>query len=162
MIKNLLLVCLCGQLLLHADMIRQRLHIASATINIVLFYTEWCPPCAKSVSLMNEVAAHYRTDVNPMGIKIDDGIQRQNRLSDIPIAFETLTIRPEEAAQYDVADGIPVFFVLDKNLQIIKRYDGFPNRMLFLRLIKRLQSGYLENGTLPIEKWIDLWEQKRS
>jgi thiol-disulfide isomerase/thioredoxin len=158
----LLIFSLTSLPLLHADAIRQTLRNAHAKNSVLLFYTTWCPACKKAVEILSTVQQRYSHNVKVLGVNLDDGIARKNYLEGTVIGFETLSMPLEQVAVYDVKKTVPVIYVLDADLQIVKRYLKVPNRTLFMQLIERLQAGYLENGTLPIEKRIDLWQQKRN
>jgi thiol-disulfide isomerase/thioredoxin len=163
MLRNFVLtLCLANLPFLHADAIRQTLQNAHAHNSVLLFYTTWCPACQKAVLILNTVQQRYPQKVKVLGVNLDDGIARKNYLEDTAIGFETLHANLEDVSTYDVQETVPVIYVLDTDLQIIKRYLKVPNQTLFMQLIERVQAGYLENGTLPIEERIDLWQRKRN
>ena len=160
---RMLLLTLCLFPLLQADeTIYRTLEDAHAKNSILLFYTTWCPACKKSVELLNDVQQHYPQSVKILGINLDDGVLRKNYLKETPVGFDTVPMTQQQAAGYGVSGSVPVIYVLDADLQIVKRYFKVPNPSLFMRLIGRLQAGYLENGTLPVEERIDLWQRKRN
>lgn len=134
---------------------------AATTNTILFFYTSWCPACVQSVKMLNKIDERYKKHVTILGINLDDGVQRQNYLKDTPIHFRTKKMRLSEAKEYGVTKSVPVILVLNSKSQIIKKYYKNPNESVFVKLIDRLQSGYLANGTLPIEKRLDLWKMDR-
>jgi hypothetical protein len=50
--------------------------------------------------------------------------------------------------------------VFDKELKVVKKYNSF-NKDLLSNLITNLKNGLYENGTLPPEQRIDLWQKNR-
>lgn len=134
---------------------------AATTNTILFFYTSWCPACVKSVEMLNKIDDKYKKSVRVLGVNLDDGVQRKDYLKETPIKFIRKKMTLEEAKKYGVTKSVPVILVLNSKSQIIKKYFKTPNESIFLKLIDRLQSGYLANGTLPIEKRLDLWKMDR-
>lgn len=138
------------------------IYLNAATTNTILFfYTSWCPACKVSVEMLNKIDNKYKKTITILGINLDDEIKRKNYLLDTPINFRTRKISLDEAKEYGVQKSVPVILVLNNKNQIIKRYYKNPNETMFLKLIDRLQNGFLANGTLPIEKRLDLWKMDR-
>ena len=159
---RMLLTSICLLFLLQADdTIERTLQSVHTKNSILLFYTTWCPACKRSIELLNDIQRRYPRSVTILGAELDDGVARTNNLEETPVAFERFSMLPKDAARYGVNESVPVIYVLDGDLQIVKRYSKVPNRTLFLQLIERLQAGYLENGTLPVEERIDLWQRSR-
>jgi thiol-disulfide isomerase/thioredoxin len=137
------------------------LHQAKATNSILFFYTTWCPACAKSVDILNMAQKNNPIKLKIIGINLDDDKPRKNFLKDTKMRFETQKMRFEEAKKYGVDKSVPVIYILDDKQQIVKKYFKTPNSDVFLKLIDRLQKGFLANGTLPIEQRIDMWKMDR-
>lgn len=134
---------------------------AATTNTILFFYTSWCPACAQSVEMLNKIDDKYKKHVTILGINLDDGVERKNYLKNTAINFRTKKMSLSEAKEYGVTKSVPVILVLNNKSQIIKKYYKHPNESMFIKLIDRLQNGYLANGTLPIEKRLDLWKMDR-
>lgn len=55
---------------------------------------------------------------------------------------------------------MPYILIFDKKGEIVKKYHTF-NENLISRLINNLKNNLYENGTLPPEQRIDLWQKNR-
>ncbi|MDD3775295.1 MAG: thioredoxin-like domain-containing protein [Sulfurovaceae bacterium] len=144
-----------------ADEIQDKLRQTKAINSILFFYAPWCPACAKSADILNTAQKNHPTKLKIIGIDLDDGKHRKNFLKDTRFRFETQKMSLKEAKKYGVDKSIPVIYVLDDKQQVVKKYFKTPNKDVFLKLIDRLQKGFLANGTLPIEQRIDLWKMDR-
>lgn len=113
-----------------------------ASANIVIFYTSWCPPCKRSLTLLNAIhKAHPHLSISR--VSVDDSESQKGAL---PFGLE---------------QSVPLILVADHEGTVIKRFYTLPDQTIFADLIQRLEEGRLENGTLPIEKRIDSWKQNR-
>jgi len=113
-----------------------------ASVNIVIFYTSWCPPCKRSLTLLNEInKTHPRLSISRISV---DDVESQKR-----------------ALPFGLTQNVPLILVADHEGNVIKRFYTIPDKAIFGDLIQRLEEGRLENGTLPIEKRIDSWKQNR-
>lgn len=114
----------------------------NASANIVIFYTTWCPPCTKSISLLNTLQKEH-PKLNIHRVSVDD-IESQ-----------------KQALPFGLAQSIPLILIADQSGSVVKRFSVLPDKKNLNALIQRLEEGRLENGTLPIEKRIDSWKQNR-
>lgn len=130
-------------------------------MKIICFYTSWCPACRNSIDTLNEVYTKFGDKVEILGVNLDDGVKRRVFVEPSSVKFKVVRSTLAEVQVYGVKDSVPVIFVLNDQQTVIKKFYETPNRQYFLKLIARLSSGYLENGTLPIEKRVDLWKNKR-
>jgi hypothetical protein len=83
----------------------------------------------------------------------------------VPISSENQnlslhTITLDEAKEYGVERSVPYILIFDKSGKAIKRYHTF-NPTLIKKLVNNLKNGLYENGTLPPEQRIDLWQKNR-
>ncbi|WP_323587967.1 hypothetical protein [Aliarcobacter butzleri] len=81
-------------------------------------------------------------------------------LEDILKKDKTNSISFEDSKKFGVDKSVPYILVFDKELKVIKKYNSF-NELLLTKLVKNLQQGLYENGTLPPEQRIDLWQKNR-
>jgi len=114
----------------------------NASANIVIFYTSWCPPCTKSISLLNTLQKEH-PKLSIYRVCVDDA-ESQKR-----------------ASPFGLSRSVPLILVADQEGNVVKRFDTLPERSLLTDLIRRLEEGRLENGTLPPEKRIDSWKMDR-
>ena len=111
-------------------------------LTVVVAYTPWCPPCKKTLLLLDELRqAHPSLRVHTLDV-------------DSPAVLA-------QARSLGLENSVPMILVADKSGSVVKRFNALPNRTLFFDLIRRLEEGRLENGTLPIERRIDLWKNDR-
>lgn len=117
-------------------------YVPKASITIVIFYTTWCPPCKRSLTLLDEIQkSHPYLSVHRVCV---DNVESQ-----------------KEAFPYGLTESVPFILIADRSGNVVKRFYTLPDKTVFTDLILRLEDGRLENGTLPIEKRIDSWKQNR-
>jgi|GEM_PF-1213137 len=114
----------------------------NASANIVIFYTTWCPPCTRSLALLDEIHKEHP------------------RLSISRVCVDT-PAQQKRAKPFGILQTVPLILIADRSGNVIKRFDTLPERTLLTDLIRRLEEGRLENGTLPPEKRIDSWKMDR-
>ena len=125
-------------------------------INIVAFVTSWCPPCQKTTDYLLYLSQKNSDDfVTLLFIdeEIPSTISKNKNL-------ELISISLNDAKKFGVSKSVPYILVLDKELKVIKKYSAF-NEDLLTILINNLKNGLYENGTLPPEQRIDLWQKNR-
>ena len=74
--------------------------------------------------------------------------------------LELISITQNSAKEFGVNQSVPYILVFDKELKVVKKYNSF-NKDLLSNLITNLKNGLYENGTLPPEQRIDLWQKNR-
>lgn len=111
-------------------------------MNVVIFYTTWCPPCKRSLTLLDKIhAKHPRLFISRVSV---EDIESQKR-----------------ALPYGLSQSVPLILIADHEGNVIKRFKSLPNKTIFGDLIQRLEEGRLENGTLPIDQRVDTWKMDR-
>lgn len=126
---------------------------AQEKISVDYFYTSWCPPCLKGLELMRiveskNIKVRYIEIVSePLQITTDSHATYQR-------------VKSEEFIRTLKSSRVP-YILLYSNDKVIKRYNELPQERFFIQLLQRVQEGYLENGTLPVEKRVDLWKKER-
>jgi thiol-disulfide isomerase/thioredoxin len=112
------------------------------SVNIVVFYASWCPPCQRTLTLMRELTQKDKqVYVSLIDIKDPHSLQ--------------------VAKEYGLGENIPYILIADQSGMIMKRFEAIPDKAVLKALIERVEEGRLENGTLPIDKRIDTWNMKR-
>lgn len=124
-------------------------------INIVAFVASWCPPCKETTNFLTRLAKKNQ-DIYVSLFFVDEKMQTSSENNN----FHINTITYQEAKKYGVERSIPYILIFDKSGKAIKKYHTF-NPELISKLINNLQNGLYENGTLPPEKRIDLWQKNR-
>ena len=125
-------------------------------INIVAFVTSWCPPCQKTNDYL-ESFSKKNSDVFVTLLFVDEEIPSTISKNK---NLELISISLNDAKKFGVTQSVPYILVLDKELKVVKKYSTFNEDLLF-RLINNLKNGLYENGTLPPEQRIDLWQKNR-
>lgn len=113
-----------------------------ASASVVIFYTSWCPPCQRSLALLDTVQKNH-PKLALHRVCVDD-VQNQKK-----------------AIPYGLGQSIPIILIADNRGNIVKRFSALPDESVLNALVQRLEEGRLENGTLPIEQRVDTWKMDR-
>lgn len=159
--KTLIIVTLLFVYLSANENIKEYIYSNEKKVMIVCFYTSWCPACKKSIELLNEMQKEYKNRLHILAVNLDDGVKREAFVDESNIEFKIMKATKEEAEQYGLKDSIPFMIVKNRDSITVKKFHETPNRDYFFKLIQRLNDGYLENGTLPVQMRVDLWKSKR-
>ncbi|MDD5052186.1 MAG: thioredoxin family protein [Sulfuricurvum sp.] len=112
------------------------------TISIVVFYTSWCPPCTRARVLMNEIKkTHPKILITAVNVDNSPALQK--------------------GKTFGLTENIPYILIADQSGTVVKRFQSIPDKTILTALIKRLEEGRLENGTLPANQRIDTWKMNR-
>lgn len=125
-------------------------------INVVVFVTSWCPPCQKTNDYL-ESFSKKNSDVFVTLLFVDEEIPSTISKNK---NLELISISLNDSKKFGVTQSVPYILVLDKELKVVKKYSAF-NEDLLTKLINNLKNGLYENGTLPPEQRIDLWQKNR-
>ncbi|AXX95759.1 TlpA family protein disulfide reductase [Arcobacter ellisii] len=125
-------------------------------INIVTFVTSWCSSCQKTNEYLLSLS-EKNSDVFVTLLFVDEEIPSTISKNK---NLELISISLNDAKKFGVSKSVPYILVLDKELKVVKKYSTFNEDLLF-RLINNLKNGLYENGTLPPEQRIDLWQKNR-
>lgn len=113
-----------------------------ASVNIVLFYTSWCPPCKRSLIRMEELTKrHPKLHITKINVEN-------------PRALKV-------AKTFGLTENVPYILIADPSGIVIKRFQSIPDNTILEALLQRLEEGRLENGILPADQRIDSWKQNR-
>ena len=125
-------------------------------INVVAFVTSWCPVCVNVTTFLEKFASQNK-DLKITLIYVDEDNQPLSKdLTNVNIKQITYA----EAQKFGVKESVPYILIIDKESKVVKKYHSF-NELLLTKLVKNLQQGLYENGTLPPEQRIDLWQKNR-
>lgn len=125
-------------------------------INVVAFVTSWCPVCVNVTTFLEKFASQNK-DLKITLIYVDEDNQP---LSEDLTNVNIKQITYSEAQKFGVKESVPYILIIDKESKVVKKYHSF-NESLLTKLVKNLQQGLYENGTLPPEQRIDLWQKNR-
>lgn len=114
----------------------------TASVNIVVFYAPWCPPCQRTLTLMK-------------------GLSKKDKNLHISFVDVTNKLSFQSAKELGLSENIPYILVADYSGTVVKRFEVIPDKNILTALIQRLTEGRLENGTLQIERRVDTWNMNR-
>jgi len=106
---------------------------------ILDFWATWCPPCKREIPDFINLQSEYASKgLQVVGIALDEPdkvrlFARQNGMN-YPVLLGTDQI----AAQYGGIDGIPTTFIVDREGNIVNRFEGFRPREDFEAEINKL------------------------
>lgn len=113
-----------------------------ASTTVIIFYTSWCPPCKRSLVLLDTLQkSHPKMVVHRVCV---DDAQSQKK-----------------AVPYGLGQSIPIILIADHSGNVVKRFSALPDQSILNALVQRLEEGRLENGTLPIDRRLDTWKMDR-
>ena len=125
-------------------------------INVVAFVTSWCPVCIDVTNFLEKFATQNK-DLKITLVYVDENnqsfIKNESNLNIKQITYS-------ESQKFGVEKSVPYILIIDKESKVVKKYHSF-NELLLTKLVKNLQQGLYENGTLPPEQRIDLWQKNR-
>ncbi|MFA6740534.1 MAG: thioredoxin family protein [Arcobacteraceae bacterium] len=125
-------------------------------INVVAFVTSWCPVCVNVTNFLEKFAEQNK-DLKITLVYVDEDNQPLTKdLTNVNVKQITYS----EAQKFGVKESVPYILIIDKESKVVKKYHSF-NESLLTKLVKNLQQGLYENGTLPPEQRIDLWQKNR-
>lgn len=90
------------------------------------FWASWCPPCRQSAPYIEKLYTEFKGEVKVIGINLDRNVSSaMDFLKKNSIKFLQLEGHGEDvSAKYRVR-GIPAFFIIDSDGNIVKKYSGY-------------------------------------
>jgi len=106
------------------------------------FWASWCPPCRSAIPYVEKLYDKYEGRISVIGINLDRDISKAAAFIDSRgMRYIQLSGTGSPAPSEYGVRGIPAFFIIDKNGNIIERYTGF-------------RSGYYDEWVRVLEKLI--------
>lgn len=130
--------------------------LTKGKINVIAFVTSWCPVCIKTNDYLLSLAKN-NSEISVTLFFVDE---------DIPttlietVNLKLISISLNDSKKFGVTQSVPYILVFDKKSELVKKYNTF-NEAFISRLINNLKNNLYENGTLPPEQRIDLWQKNR-
>lgn len=125
-------------------------------VNVLAFVTSWCPVCIKSNDYLIALA-QKDSEISVFLFFVDEDIPS----SIIQTAnLKLSSISFNDSKEFGVTQSVPYILIFDKKNELVKKYHTF-NENLISKLIHNLKNDLYENGTLPPEQRIDLWQKNR-
>jgi len=125
-------------------------------INIVAFVTSWCPVCKKTNDYLISLA-QKDSEISITLLFVDEDIPTSIAQKD---NLKFISISLDDSKEFGVKQSVPYILIFDKKTQIVKKYHTFNSRLIG-NLVNNLKNDLYENGTLPPEQRIDLWQKNR-
>ena len=110
---------------------------------ILNFWATWCGPCRMEIPQLIEFYNQYQGDgVEIVGISVDRGgnaIEKVRKFSSqYNVNYPLLMFSNKVVQDYGGIRAIPTTFVLDRNMKIFKKYQGYRSKEVFEEDIKVL------------------------
>ncbi|MBU0481670.1 MAG: TlpA family protein disulfide reductase [Proteobacteria bacterium] len=110
-------------------------------ILLINFWATWCPPCRKEIPFLMELHKKYqRKEFSVIGISLDQGGKRlvQKFVDKLQINYPIVIGDAKIAKSFGGVVGIPVSFLVDREGNLVKRYDGYVSENILAKDIERL------------------------
>ncbi|MDH7570973.1 MAG: TlpA disulfide reductase family protein, partial [Armatimonadota bacterium] len=104
-----------------------RLHDLKGKVVILSFWATWCPPCRMEMPHLEALAKKYaKKPVKVVGVNLDvSGAQLKSWMQKNKLGFTVVSDTDGAVANRYRVQSIPTLFLLDQNLVIQERKEGF-------------------------------------
>ena len=109
-------------------------------IVIINFWATWCGPCRFEIPDLIDLQEKYNGDLVVLGVSLDyDGPSVVPQFAErLGISYPVLYGNGQVAHRYGGVTGIPTTFVIDRDLNVYKRYIGYRPQTVFEKDIQDL------------------------
>ena len=109
-------------------------------IVIINFWATWCGPCRFEIPDLIDLQEKYNGDLVVLGVSLDyDGPSVVPQFAErLGISYPVLYGNGQVAHRYGGVTGIPTTFVIDRGLNVYKRYIGYRPQTVFEKDIQDL------------------------
>lgn len=108
---------------------------------LVNFWATWCPPCRKEIpSLINLQDKNGDKGFSVLGISMDEGGKRlvKKFVSKINLNYPVIIGDAKIARGFGGVIGIPVTFLVDREGNLVKRFDGYVSEKVLERELEKM------------------------
>lgn len=90
------------------------------------FWATWCPPCRYATPYVKKIDMEFKDNVQVIGISLDNNISvAQNYIGKNSVGYLQLEGAGTDVPRQYGVSGIPAFFIIDAQGEIVKKYVGF-------------------------------------
>ncbi|HHZ79871.1 MAG TPA: TlpA family protein disulfide reductase [Candidatus Marinimicrobia bacterium] len=109
-------------------------------IVIINFWATWCGPCRFEIPDLIDLQEKYNGDLVILGVSLDyDGPSVVPQFAErLGISYPILYGNGQIAQRYGGVTGIPTTFVIDRDMNVYKRYVGYRPQTVFEKDIQDL------------------------
>ncbi|HEX68610.1 MAG TPA: TlpA family protein disulfide reductase [bacterium] len=118
-----------------------RLSDFKGKVVLIDFFATWCPPCRASIPHLVELQREYgEKGLQIIGISLDHyPLRKLPRFKEkFKINYPLLMGNEEVVKKFGNINAIPTYFLLNRKLEVVKRYLGYRDKEVFERDIKKL------------------------
>ena len=109
-------------------------------IVIINFWATWCGPCRLEIPDLIDLQEKYNGDLVVLGVSLDyDGPSVVPQFAEkLGISYPVLYGNGQVAHRYGGVTGIPTTFVIDRDMNVYRRYIGYRPQTVFEKDIQDL------------------------
>ncbi len=108
---------------------------------LVNFWATWCPPCRKEIPSLIEMQDKYRArGFTILGISMDEGGRKvvAKFLEKLGVNYPVIIGSTSLARGFGGVMGVPATFLVDREGNLVKRYDGYVSEKILSGEIEKL------------------------
>jgi thiol-disulfide isomerase/thioredoxin len=106
-------------------------------VSFLVFFTTWCPWCAKQMEAFEEMAQDTSANVQFLAIGFDNEAKKVvSKVKSLGITYPVV-IGTSAIAQYFNVSSIPVTVVIDKKGNVIDQVVGFRDKKYFINYLAK-------------------------
>ena len=112
-------------------------YIKDKDVSFIVFFTTWCPWCAKQLEAFEEMANSNSGNVQYLAIGFDNDPKKIiSKIKSLGVTYPAL-VGNDKIAEYFNISGIPVTVVVDKKGNKIDQVVGFREKSYFLKYLPK-------------------------
>lgn len=117
-----------------------RLSDYKGKVIILNFFATWCPPCREEMPFFNEIAEEYKDDVKVIAINVGgESLSRVKNFAErLNLGFTIAIDDTAVSNLYGPITAIPVTYIIDRDLNIARKFIGSRRKEVFIEEIKKL------------------------
>lgn len=108
---------------------------------LVNFWATWCPPCRKEIPSLMEMQDKYKArGFTILGISMDEGGRKvvTKFLEKLKVNYPVIIGDSSLARGFGGVMGVPASFLVDREGNLVKRYDGYTSEKVLSGEIEKL------------------------